>query len=353
MIRSMRTLTRITFLGLALLVATAAPAAADNARPGDYESEVTGITPAVDGVTATVEGGDAFIGLSVDPGHEVVVAGYQGEPYLRFLDDGTVQRNALSQATYLNEDRQGGGEIPPAASDYSTAFLEGEPTAEPEWVDIATGGSYAWHDHRTHWMQEASPSVARGEYVDGAYDPWRIPLEVDGTEATVEGRLLYAETTSPLPWIALAVAAAIVLGVVGRRAPVPVAAGALLVVSLAGLVSGRAEWSATPGGGNPLLWVLPAVAAVLAAVGLAFARRAAGSVAVLAAVALLSGWALLRFSVLTKPILPTSLPPAFDRATVALALGTSLAAAYLVVTGGTLALPALDDDEPRTPATSG
>ncbi len=54
-----------------------------------------------------VVGGDSFLEVSVDEGHEVLVPGYQGEPYLRFRADGTVERNRNSPATYLNDSRQG------------------------------------------------------------------------------------------------------------------------------------------------------------------------------------------------------------------------------------------------------
>ena len=345
MIGAVRPALRLLLGAAVLLVVSAAPAAADNAEPGDYRSEITQVTPDVDGVHAEIRGADSFLELTVDPGHEVIVAGYQGEPYLRFQKDGTVQRNELSEATYVNNSRKGGGAIPPDAAAYSKAY-KSDPTEDPKWTDVASGGSYAWHDHRTHWMSNASPHVDRGEYVPGEYDPWQVPLDVDGTSVMVEGRLLYAESVSPLPWLALAVVSAIALGVLGRKAPVVTSAVALIVVGVAGTITGRAEWSATPGGSNPLLWILPAVAVVTAAVGLAMAKRTAGVVLVLAAVASLSGWALLRVSVLFKPILPTDLPFALDRATVALAFGVSVAAAFLTVTGGTFALPSLDDDEP-------
>ena len=48
--------------------------------------------------------------------------------------------------------------------------------------------------------------------------------------------------------------------------------------------------------------------------------------------------------VLFKPVLPTDLPFPVDRTTVAIALGVSVAAAYLTVTSGMLTLPTLDDD---------
>ena len=44
-------------------------------------------------------------------------------------------------------------------------------------------------------------------------------------------------------------------------------------------------------------------------------------------------------------LLYVAAPFAVDRATIAVALGTSVAVAYLAVTSGALALPALDDDE--------
>ena len=63
---------------LVVVVATAAPAAADAAGPSDFRSEVTGIVPAVDGVDAEIRGGDTFLEVTVDEGHTVIVEGYTG-----------------------------------------------------------------------------------------------------------------------------------------------------------------------------------------------------------------------------------------------------------------------------------
>ena len=91
----------------------------------------------------------------------MIVEGYEGEPYLRFSPDGTVERNRLSTATYLNEDRAGAGiTIPPEVQ-------EADADTPPEWEEVASGGTYAWHDHRVHWMDDASPSVDRGRARSG------------------------------------------------------------------------------------------------------------------------------------------------------------------------------------------
>jgi len=335
-----RSLVRAAALAAVLVMLTAAPAAADPAGPGDFRSEVTGIVPAVDGIAATITGGDSFLELEVDPGHVVVVEGYSGEPYLQVLEDGTVQRNRLSRATYLNDDRKGRVDIP---VEVLAAIDAG---ADPEWETVADGGAYAWHDHRVHWMADASPPVARGERVTGAYDPWRVPIEVDGRRVEIQGTLTYASASSPLPWVGLALASALGLAWLGRRQGLRTAAMALLVVALAAVVVGRADWAATPDGdGNPLLWALPLLALVAAVGAAALATKSSGVLLALASVAALSGWALFRVEALLKPVLPTTLPFALDRATLALALGVSAAVAYLAVTSGELSLPDLEDDQ--------
>jgi hypothetical protein len=320
--------------GLLLVMLTAAPAAADPAGPSDFRSEVTDVTPTAPGVHAEIRGGDTFLEITVDRGHEVVVEDYVGDPYLRYQKDGTVQRNRNSQATYLNNSRKGTGTIPPNAKKGAT----------PEWETVAHNGSYAWHDHRVHWMAEVSPPVPRGQRVQGDYDPWKVPIVADGTPATVEGTLVYEKATTPIPWFVVLVAAGAVLAWFGRKRAVLAAAGTLTAASVLALVVGRADFSTTPGGGNPLRWMLPVVAILAGAVALVPRLRGGAVIGTLASVACLSAWVLLRFDVLTKPVLPTTLPYWLDRATTSAALGLCIAAAYLAVTSGQLRLPELPDD---------
>jgi hypothetical protein len=323
-------------VGAGLLLALgAAPAGADPAGPSDFRSEVTKIVPPVDGVRARIKGGDTYLQVLVAKGHEVVVDGYLGEPYVRFLKDGTVERNLRSEATYINNNRKGTGTIPPEAKDRK---------ATPVWKEVGSGGRFAWHDHRVHWMGDASPPVARGHYVTGAYAPWRVPITIDGRAANVEGTLLYEQSMSPIPWIAAGLIAALLLAVVGRRQVFVIPGVALLVVSVAAIVVGRSDFNSNPGGGNPLLWALPLVAALAALFALVRRTSSTAVVGLLASVATLSSWALLRYKVLLRPVIPTNTLPGLDRSTVAIALGVAVAAAYLAVTGGGLRLPELDDD---------
>jgi hypothetical protein len=315
-------------VALAALVAGAGPAAADPPRPTDHRSTVTAVTPAVDGVEARIVGGDAFLELRVEEGHEVVVPGYgeDAEPYLRFGPDGSVERNLRSEATYLNEDRQGSVDLPAQA----------DREAEPEWETVAEDGTYAWHDHRIHWMGGSRPPGAEpGDVVQS----WTVPLTVDGEPVEVTGELVLVARVSPVPWIALAAAGAGIVAVLGRRHPL-VPTSAVAVAAAGALLVGWAQFSVAPAGSgaNPLVVAVPLIGLVAAALGVAFRTRAAGPVAALAGAAAVVGWGILRIDVLWMPVLPTDLPAGLDRAVTALAVGVATAAAAVIVWTGGLAL---------------
>jgi hypothetical protein len=322
---------RAVVAGLVALVLGAGPAAADPPAPGDYSSRITAVDPPLEGVAIEVVGGDAFLEMVVDPGIEVVVLGYEGEPFARVRSDGTVEQNRRSPATYLNDDRYGRVDIPTELAGVDVTALE------PIWDQVGDSGRYAWHDHRIHWMApDAPPTVGRGEEFD-----WSdvVPLVVDGARHEVAGAIRYHETTSPLPWLAggalLAVAAAVLLR--GRsRVGAAVAAGAGVLAS----VVAWATWDLAPAGvgASPLPLIAAVAAAVLGVAALAAPARVRPLV-LLAAAATLGSWGLLRFGVLTNPVLPTSLPFAIDRAATAAAI--AVAVGVVVATFGDLG-PARD-----------
>jgi hypothetical protein len=322
---------RIALAALAIVVLHAAPAAADPPRPSDYRSDVSAVDPASPGVQAEIVGGDAFLHLTVD-GHEVIVLGYGGEPYLRFDKDGRVERNKRSSATYLNESRNAKVDLPPQADN----------DAEPVWEQIADGGSYAWHDHRVHWMGEGRPpGVEPGDVVQD----WTVKTTVDGRPGTITGTLVLEARVSPLPWLLIGLAGAAVVVALGRRRPAAVAPWAVLLAAAGAVVVGTGQYRVAPAGSgvNPLLVVVPAFAVGAGAAGAVLRRRPLGAPLTLAAAAAVIGWGFLRLDVLWKPVLPTNLPYALDRSVTALALGLALAGAGLIVWGGGLRVPRMTE----------
>ncbi len=317
----------------------AAPAAADPPGPTDYRSEVTSVSPDVDGVEVSIVGGDGFLLLEVAEGITVEVPGYAGEPYVRFLPDGTVQENQESAATYLNQGRT-----------RSNPDREYDPEAEPVWRTVATDGRWAWHDHRIHFMGGGDPpaGVRTATGVE-----WEVPIVVDGEEVTIEGTYRLLDAPSPWPWVALSAAIVVVALVVGARwvSPVTVAGALVLLGGIGGVVAGVAQRGASPPGAptSPLVVILPAIAAVAGTIAVLQRGRVLRAVAALAGAAALGAWAAFRLPVLWSAILPTSLAAPTDRALTAAALGAAVAAAILVVRSGALA-PDLHDDPAPDPA---
>jgi hypothetical protein len=196
---------------LAALVAAlvACPAAAghgDGAARG-YASTVRTITPKLDGLTVQVLQGDDQLHVRNDTGRELVIEGYEGEPYLRFDSDGGVFRNANSPATYLNQERYGSVELPDSASK----------NAAPRWEQVARGRAYEWHDHRIHWMSTIDPAKVRQakDRPHHVFD-WSVPGSAGGEPLAIGGSLDYQpppkSSFNPIliaPLAALVLAAAI------------------------------------------------------------------------------------------------------------------------------------------------
>ncbi len=305
----------------ALLGVLLAPAAAlaDPAGPTDYQTEVVGITPAVPGLSARAIGGDSFFELTVDPSIDVdvVVIGYRGEPYLRFRADGTIEENRLAPTTYLNNDRFGQTEAPP----------EADPEAAPQWRTVGEGRRWAWHDHRTHWMNSFHPLGARpGQQILDAV----VPLLVGDQPVDIEVISIWRPAPSSWPAIVGAVvglalaAAAVQAGRVRLGGAARAPAGALAVLAAAALVIGLWQtWSVPSETGPPVNgWALPAtslaIAAVAVVVRMSVFTRA--GLAIVAAVQLVL-WGAQRRSGLVRAILPTDAPFWLDRAVTAAVLG--------------------------------
>lgn len=204
------------FLGLlALLILATSPGLA-HAHQGnsDYRSEITTIRPAAlaDGLSFSVVNFDDHVRLENNSGKEVIIEGYDGEPYIRVSADGLVEVNLNSPAYYLNQDRFADVELPARADE----------NAEPEWKEVGDNGIYEWHDHRSHYMSESLPPQVKDESKETKVFDYEIPIQVDGQPATVEGTLTWVGSDSNVPVVpfvilALAVIAAIWFAVRRRR----------------------------------------------------------------------------------------------------------------------------------------
>jgi hypothetical protein len=179
------------------------PAAASHGGGAQgYRSTVERVTPTVSGLKVFVVDGDDQLELTNTAGREVVIDGYEGEPYLKFTREGVFE-NQHSPAAYLNDDRYANVTVPDSA----------DPKAEPEWKAVAAGVQYSWHDHRVHWMNPTLPSkVEAAKDVEHHIFDWEVPGTVDGEKLAIAGSLDYVPPEHSFPvGVLLAAGAASVL----------------------------------------------------------------------------------------------------------------------------------------------
>ena len=305
------------FVGL-LVILGAVPAFSDPATPTNYRSEVDAVAPP-GSFTAEIIGGDAFVRLVAAPGTDLVVLGYEGEPYIWFAPDGVVSVNRRSPAAYLNDDRYAQVALP----------AEADPAAEPEWERVSSGGVYSWHDHRTHWMSRTPPAVVtetgRGEGVN-IFD-WSLPVLVGGSPGTIDGTLAWVPSTTPAVWVLFAIGSAAVAFIALRGHPdrtplvVTITAGVALIPALGSFLAQPSDVRV-----SGVDVIAPIVALAIGGYAL-FRRRdgvvAAARIATVGAGAL-TAWAVLRVGVLTHPLLPTLLAPNVERFLTSAVLGVSV-----------------------------
>jgi hypothetical protein len=265
----------------------------------------------------------------VAPGHEFIVPGYFGEPYIRIDAAGTVWVNEDSPAYYINDDRYGTTSAPEAA----------DGKGEPRWVRVGDGGRYAWHDHRIHWMSYSRPPTVSGEDRQVVF-PWSVPVVVDGVDTRVTGELAWVPSLSPV--------APLLAGLIGllplvfdRRHRTMVTTFFVLGAGALAAVVSVAEANGTPPSarGFPTLIILPllAIAAGLWALSGRVPEAFPPSLLLVTAGLGLSAWALATAEVLWLPILPSALPAPFGRFAVAFIFFVGLSAVIVAIMQSDLA----------------
>jgi hypothetical protein len=322
-------------LAVVALVVSAGPAAAHGGG-GDashYRSQVDGLV--APGLRWRVLANDALLELRNESGTEVVVLGYEGEPYLRFVDEGVFE-NRRSPAAYLNADRYAGVAVP----------ADADADAAPRWQRVAGGHTHRWHDHRIHWMSPQPPAAIRHDLGrTHLLDRWQVPYRVEGRPTVLEGSLWWLPADSWWPWyggVAAIVATVVLVGLrtSPRRSRWPALArpvAALLLLATAGAVVHTVdEVTSVPGStGDAAQRVGVGLLAVLGALTARRGWRGDG----VGFVSLALGGAVLAYSrgaldatTFSLPELASGLPVYVTRSAIAASLaagGSALAAALL------------------------
>jgi hypothetical protein len=196
----------LTWVAAGAMLLAAAPAALAHQGNPNYLTQIDRVTPATTGLHISVLNRDDSLLLQNTSGKTVIVEGYSGEPYARIDADGTVSVNTDSEAYYINEERDGQVPVPDSA----------DSKGEPSWKELSKTGRFEWHDHRMHWMSKDDPEQVKDKSVRTRVFDWKVPVEVDGKQQSIDGTLFWTPTPGgDVPWaliIGLTLAATAVLG---------------------------------------------------------------------------------------------------------------------------------------------
>jgi hypothetical protein len=313
----------------------AEPAAAHGTAgqsPVDHETRVVGTTGVGDADNEGVHARVTDLGehLEVTSSRiEIVVLGYEGEPYLRVGPDG-VWRNERSPATFLNRSVVVDEPVPPSF----------DATADPEWIRIGRSSTARWHDHRLH--PSGREPITR----------WRITFVSDGREGAIVGTTTRLTPPSIVVAVALVVGFALVAFLALRTAS-PIGFVAVAVALLASTTAlSVARWTSSTESIQTRLAVgWPVVLGLCLVVACARARHGIGAASPwfvfgFAAVAVAFGFALMPWLVHAR--VPAAGSSAVWRAVVASAIG----AGSVGVAGAArrLRVPPLDHTDPEASA---
>ena len=178
----------ILALCAALVMSAGALGAAPVALGADAAvvSKLEGLQPPASGLDLEVTGGDRFLVLTNGTSKEVVVKGYDDEPYLRFLPSRVVEVNTRAPSKYANEDRYALRPIPAQANS----------DAPPKWQAVSRDGSYRWFDHRIHLMEKGKPPQVKDEDQRTKIFDWDVPMTVGGQPVKAVGTLEWVPESS-------------------------------------------------------------------------------------------------------------------------------------------------------------
>lgn len=235
----------------------------DSVQPRDTVSVIESVKPALpNGVDVDIVGSDTFVRVR-SVGHDVMITGYENEPYMHITTTGDVFVNDGSQTSLINGNRF--GNVDPSK------FVE---SPNPVWRKIGTDGTAMWHDHRVHWMSPKRPAP-----IDtiGTVVAWKVLFSVDGAATTVSGTLFLREKASVLWWFAgfAALLCAVALSVRRRKEFFAMT----VLMSMVGVVIGGMQFVGLPDGARitPLILMFSTAAAVVAGISMLMQRRSQSS----------------------------------------------------------------------------
>jgi hypothetical protein len=322
--RLARNLAVAALVGATSVIAIPTPASAHGVgglQPSNYRTDVERVTPSDPHLHAEAVDLGNRLELTNDGPTNVIVVGYQHDPYLRIGPAGVFE-NTKSPAVWLNQTTR------PSAGALPDRY---DASAKPQWKRVSTGHTARWHDHRAHWMGTSDPAIVtnspgRNHVV---IPHWSVGLRVGDKRGAITGDVVWVPGPPPWPWFGAAAVLAIALVVVSRtrfwRTALVVALSVLLVAE-ALHVGGTWGGSTAAGLSKSVQDIYSVAGWIITALALVFLLRRddpydATPAVLIAAVFVFLAGGLTDVTELTRSQVPSTLPEWLSRVTVTIALG--------------------------------
>ena len=190
----------------------------------NYRSEILAVSPPDPNASVRLLELGRMVKLTNRGTTDLVVLGYDSEPYLRVGPRGVFE-NTNSPTLYKNRLTAEGST--PETPKSATA------KASPTWKRTGGGTTVKWRDQRTRWEGPDAPSVtAAPDRRQVVVPSWSILLERGSSRLTVTGSIVYVPAPSLVPWAILTVVLLLLTAAAGltdRWGPFLSAAVALLL----------------------------------------------------------------------------------------------------------------------------
>jgi hypothetical protein len=198
----------LAVVGVAFATLSAPATVLAHAGNPNMETIVHRVTPVTPGLKLTVLNRDDRFQLLYQGEKPIILYGYNGDQYARFLPGGVVEVNHNSPAFYLDDDRAGTATVPAGV----------KADSPPDWQVVDKAGRFEWHDHRMHWMGTGTPPQVKDTSVRTKVFDYKIPIEIGGTKGDITGTLWWTprhESGAPVgAFVGLAVVVLAGLGLV-------------------------------------------------------------------------------------------------------------------------------------------
>jgi len=192
----------VNVLILSISISSASAHGVGGIEPSRTKAAVDSVVPESDLFNAeSIENGDRFK-VTRTSNQDVIVLGVDDEPYILINESGSFTNNK-SATGLINKSTMSDYSKVISNSDFENTSID--PNQIPDWKKVSGSQSYAWHDHRTHYM---------GSIPSGVTDLGSSSLKIKAGEDIHVVNLKFVASETKIGYEILWITSALIVGLI-------------------------------------------------------------------------------------------------------------------------------------------